>query len=199
MAPHIGETVEFVERRDPPTVEGWELSPTIDRHWTWRLSAHCRAAVAALRCGRAHSLAGAPAALVVPVVAARGLASVAQSVLNIRLGRRQPLARQTRFDWSLIGAALVATEAVAAFHEYGGVAFSPLVLLPVIAPFSALQLRIWRRSMQADAGARARSDRPARTLRLARPSSLTPLRGSENERISLEFSPATFPNARYAT
>jgi hypothetical protein len=36
-------------------------------------------------------------------------------------------------------------------HEYAGLAFSPLLLLPVVAPFSVLQFRIWRRSMVASA------------------------------------------------
>jgi hypothetical protein len=120
----------------------------IDQHWNWRLSAHCRA-LSLLTLWAFVFAVSAPALLVIPVFAVRTLASASQSVLNIRLGRREPLRRQTKLDWALIVAALVATEAVAAAHQYAGAPLSPLLLLPVVAPFSAVQFRIWRRSMQA--------------------------------------------------
>ena len=107
---------------------------------------------------------GGPTMPVIAVGAVRGVLSLGQSALNIRLGRREPLPRQTRLDWLLIGLAVVATEAVSAVHEYGGLAFSPVLLLPVVAPFSVLQFRIWRRSM----GASAVPARRATIIRLER-------------------------------
>jgi hypothetical protein len=135
----------------------------IDRHWDWRLSAHFRIG----------SLASAwllvllmPVLgwLLVPLGVFRSAASLVQSALNIRLGRHVPVSRQDRWDWALLGA-IFALAYVAAGISYttGMPNYSLPLVLPLLVPFSALQLRMVTRSFAAHS---AMAARPAAVLRL---------------------------------
>jgi hypothetical protein len=135
----------------------------IDRVWNWRVSAHFRIG----------SLASAwllvllmPVLgwLALPLAAVRSGTSFAQSGLNIRLGRHVPVGRPDRWDWSLLGSIfLLAYAAAGVSYATGLPQYSPLLVVPLLLPFTVLQLRMVRRSFAAHATVAAR---PAALLRL---------------------------------
>ncbi len=112
------------------------------------MSGHFRAASLLSAWLLALFVSAAPAVLLT-LAGIRMAASLVQSFLNIRLGRTQPLASTDRYDWGLMAAIFVAGEVVAALHQYQGVAFAGVALLPLLLPFSALQLRMCWRSYRA--------------------------------------------------
>ncbi len=127
----------------------------IDRHWDWRLSAHFRIG----------SLASAwllvvlmPVLgwLVLPLTVVRSGASFVQSGLNIRLGRHVPVGRPDRWDWGLIGSIFALAYAAAGVSYATGMShYSPVLVVPLLLPFTALQVRMVRRSLAAQAGMEA--------------------------------------------
>ncbi|HEX6030360.1 MAG TPA: hypothetical protein VFY90_02940 [Tepidiformaceae bacterium] len=121
----------------------------IDRYWDWRLSAQLRIA----------SLASAwllvllmPVLgwLMLPLTVARSAGSFAQTGLNVRLGRHIPVGRPDRWDWALI-ASIFALAYVGAGVSYvtGASRYSMPLVLPLLLPFTALQLRMVQRSLTA--------------------------------------------------
>jgi hypothetical protein len=135
----------------------------IDRYWNWRVSAHFRI----------WSLASAwmlvvlmPVLgwLVAPLAVVRSGTSFVQTGLNIRLGKHVPVGRPDRWDWSLL-AGVFALAYVAAGVSYATEMsqYSPVLMAPLLLPFTALQLRMVRRSFAAHGPVAAR---PAALLRL---------------------------------
>jgi hypothetical protein len=91
--------------------------------------------------------------LMTPVLPVLGGARMAfggsQLLLNHRLARRTPIAGRDRYDWALLGLALLGSiGAAAAAKALAGEMTLPL-LLPVLLPYSAIQLRSFRRSLDA--------------------------------------------------
>jgi hypothetical protein len=119
----------------------------LDEHWNWRLSGHCR--VASLASVWLLALLTGAGWLLLPLAVLRTVASMAQSLANIRLGRSNPVGGTDRYDWALIASIFVAGEVLAAVHEYQGVQFNPLTLLPMLVPFTVLQARMCWRSYHA--------------------------------------------------
>jgi hypothetical protein len=136
----------------------------IDERWDWRLSGHCRMASLGSVWVLAFAMGG-PARVILPFTILRSVASVLQSVLNIRLGRVQPVGSPARFDWLLMGSIFAAAYAVAGLHQYGHVALSAVVLLPMLVPFSVLQARMCLRSYRTP---RRRTPTQAAVIRLER-------------------------------
>lgn len=129
----------------------------LDQRWHWRLSAHCRLG----------SLTSAwilvfivPVLgwLAVPVVALRTGLSLLQTGLNIRLGRRFPVGNATRLDGGLMACVFAGAYIGVGIGQIVGDMQSPLLFLPMLFPFSVLQLRMAVRSYRAD-----QRDRAART------------------------------------
>jgi hypothetical protein len=135
----------------------------IDRYWNWRVSAHFRiwsVASAWLLVAMMPVLGW----LVAPLAMARSGASFAQTGLNIRLGKHVPVGRPDRWDWSLIASVFVlAYMAAGVSYATGMSQYSPVLMAPLLLPFTALQLRMVRRSFVAHGAVAAR---PAALLRL---------------------------------
>jgi hypothetical protein len=119
----------------------------LDEHWNWRLSGHCR--VASLASVWLLAFLSGAGWLLLPLAAIRTLASVAQSVFNIRLGRAHPVAGTDRYDWALIASIFVAGEVLAGLREYQGLQITAVTLLPMLLPFTLLQARMCWRSYRA--------------------------------------------------
>jgi hypothetical protein len=125
-----------------------KVSVWLDERWNWRISGHFR--LGSLLSAWALVLAvGLSPVLLLLLASVRTAASIAQSVLNIRLGRSQPVAPTDRIDWMMIAAIFAGGEVLAALHEYQGVAYSLVTLLPLLVPFSLLQVRMCLRSYRA--------------------------------------------------
>ncbi|MGE5597715.1 MAG: hypothetical protein ACM3S1_16950 [Hyphomicrobiales bacterium] len=116
--------------------------------WNWRLSGHCRLASLASTwlLAMTSPLLG---ALIWPIGALRMAASMAQLVLNLRLGQREPLPRRDLADRALFAATFLGSCAYSALQRQYGGAWSPLLLVIVLVPFSAIQLRMCARSYVA--------------------------------------------------
>jgi hypothetical protein len=116
--------------------------------WTWRLSAHSRAA-SLLVCWAL--VLGSPALgpLALPLFGLRFLASSGQTVFNAALGRTQPLAPRPRLDWLLFALTFVLACAAAQIGNVTGEQHSPLLLAVVALPYSAIQLRTCLRCYRA--------------------------------------------------
>lgn len=130
----------------PPVADHRGVTRTqrwLDEHWNWRLSAHCR--VASLGSVWLLALISGAGVVLIPIAALRTVASVLQSVFNIRLGRTQPIRGTDRYDWALIASIFVAAEVLAALRQYDHMQITTLTLLPMLLPFTALQARMcWR-------------------------------------------------------
>lgn len=87
--------------------------------------------------------------LLMPLVAMRTLASFAQTGLNIRLGRRIPVERQTKLDWWLVAGIFAGGEVAAVMANASGNMHSPLLYLPMLLPFTVLQFRMTSRAFAA--------------------------------------------------
>ena len=135
----------------------------IDRYWNWDLSAKFRIG----------SLASAwlllllmPVLgwLLLPLSVIRSAISFVQAGLNIRLGKHVPVSKQDRWDWVLIASIFALAYTAAGISYATGIPhYSMPLVLPLLLPFSALQLRMVARSYVAHQGAEAR---PAAVLRL---------------------------------
>ena len=135
---------------------------TIETHWNWRVSAHCR--IASLLALWAVLLFMGPLGwLFAPIAAVRSMLSFAQAFLNVRLGKRTPLERQTRLDWALVGAIFAAAYLAVGIGHLIGDMQSPVLFIPLLAPFSVLQARMTARSLRAAA---IDDSRPATIVRL---------------------------------
>lgn len=101
--------------------------------------------------------------LFAPLAAVRSVLSFAQTGLNVRLGRKVPLEKQNRVDWALVAAVFAGAYLAAGVSELGGRGLSPVLLLPMLLPFSVLQVRMAARSFDA---ALVADMRPAAIARL---------------------------------
>ncbi len=120
----------------------------LESRWNWRFSAHCR--VASLIALWAVVLGmGLLGVLLVPLAAIRTVASFGQTALNVRLGKQVPVQKQTKFDWWLIAAIFAGAEGAAVAANVTGNMHSPLLYLPMLLPFTLLQLRMTNRSFAA--------------------------------------------------
>lgn len=98
-----------------------------------------------------------------PLAALRTGLSLLQTGLNLRLGRIAPLEHQTRFDWLLVGGVFVGAYFAAGVSTFTGSGLSTSLLIPMLMPFSLLQLRMTARSFDA---ATIQEMRPASLVRL---------------------------------
>lgn len=134
----------------------------IDGFWTWRMSAYWRIA-SLLSLWAVFMLMGPLGWLFAPIAGVRSLLSMVQTGLNIRLGRMAPLEKQTRFDWALVGAVFAGAYFAAGVAQFGGTGLTPAVVVPMLLPFSLLQIRMAGRSLEAAVVAEMR---PAAITRL---------------------------------
>ncbi len=116
--------------------------------WNWRLSGHCRAASLA-SAWVIVMLSGLLGPLLMPLAAIRFVASAIQSWLNIRLGRRNPVCKQTRGDYVLIGLIFAGAYLSVGLGHFTGNMTSPVLYVPMLVPFSVLQVRMTVRSYRA--------------------------------------------------
>ena len=121
---------------------------TARRHWDWRISAHARLASLGLLW---VAIMGSPflGPFVLPLFAVRFATSPAQLFLNTDLGRRRPLDGRTRLDWLLLVVTFIAACVSGQLHQNAQGAMASLTLLPLLAPFSLIQLRAALRSYRA--------------------------------------------------
>jgi hypothetical protein len=101
--------------------------------------------------------------LFAPVAVVRTALSLVQSVLNVRLGRRLPLDRQDRLDWLMVAGVFAGAYFAAGVSHFSGSGISPFTVLPMLVPFSILQMRMVARSRRA---ALVAEMRPATLARL---------------------------------
>ncbi len=118
------------------------------RWWTWRISAHSRAASLVLLWAL---LLTSPVLgpLTWPVLVVRLVLSTAQMVFNSALGRVAPLEGRTRADWLLFALTFVLACAASEVGKAIGDPHSPLLLGAVALPYSGIQLRTLARSHRA--------------------------------------------------
>jgi hypothetical protein len=112
------------------------------------MSAHCRLASLASAWGIVM-LSGVLGPLLLPLAAIRFITSAAQTWLNIRLGKSHPVNGQTRFDYVLIGLIFVGAYVAVGIGHVTGNMTSPVVYVPMLIPFSVLQVRMMNRSYRA--------------------------------------------------
>ncbi len=124
---------------------------TIDRvcrRWDWRLSARIR--LASLGSVWVLVFLASLLAPVLPILGALRMAiSGVQLMLNQKLARRRPIAGRDRYDWALLGLAFAGSVFAASIVRITGDAHDPLIFLPVLLPYSALQARSFQRSNEA--------------------------------------------------
>jgi hypothetical protein len=118
--------------------------------WTWRTSAHTRAASLVLLWAL---LLTSPVLgpLTWPVIVVRLVLSSVQMVLNSALGRVEPLEGRTRADWLLFALTFFLACAASEVGKAIGDPHSPLLLAAVALPYSGIQLRTLARSHRAAA------------------------------------------------
>ncbi len=135
---------------------------SLETRWDWRLSAHCRVgSLASL--WLIALLAGPLAWLFAPLAAVRMVLSLAQTLLNVRLGRTSPLESQTAADWLLVAGGFAGAYIAAGVTQFTATPPSAPLLAPMLIPFSILQIRMVSRSHRAALVAELR---PATLLRL---------------------------------
>jgi hypothetical protein len=135
----------------------------VDRYWNWRVSAHFRIGSLA-SAWLLLALMPVVGWLVAPLAVLRSGASFVQTGLNIRLGRHVPVAKADRWDWGLVGSVFVlAYVAAGVSYATGMPHYSPMLMAPLLLPFSVLQVRMVRRSFEAHGVVEAR---PAALVRL---------------------------------
>ena len=124
--------------------------------WDWRLSARVR--LASLGSVWLLLFASSLVAPVLPMIGALRMAfSGLQLVLNRNLARRLPIAPRDRYDWGLLLLAFAGSVAAASVARATAGGYSSLLLLPVLIPYSGLQLRSFQRSLDAHRKGEARS------------------------------------------
>lgn len=101
--------------------------------------------------------------LFAPLAGLRTVLSFGQTGLNLRLGRRVPLEEQTKFDWLLVGGVFVGAYFAAGVSHFTGNGVTTTLLVPMLLPFSMLQVRMAARSFEA---AVIEEMRPAAIIRL---------------------------------
>jgi len=126
----------------------------LENKWNWRLSADCRLG-SLTSAWLLIFLAPMLGWLLVPLMVVRTGLSLLQSFLNIRLGRSFPIGRATRSDWGLMACVFAGAYIGAGIARFSGDMQSPLLFLPMLLPFSVLQLRMAVRSYRAHQCARA--------------------------------------------
>ncbi|HML98122.1 MAG TPA: hypothetical protein PKD75_06540 [Tepidiformaceae bacterium] len=120
----------------------------IESHWNWRVSAWFR--VGSLASLWLLAIFMSPLAwLWAPLAAFRSVLSLVQTVLNVRLGRNVALEGPSRIDWALVGAVFVGAYLAAGVTHLTGAPLSFVLLVPMLVPFSALQVRMVARSFAA--------------------------------------------------
>jgi hypothetical protein len=130
---------------------GVQASPSpIAAGWNWRLSAHFRVASLASAWGLVF-LSGILGPLVAPLAAVRFCFSMLQTWLNVRLGRAQPVEKQDRTDWVFVACVFAGAYAAIGIGHLTGQMYAPVTFLPMLIPFSALQVRMALRSYRAHA------------------------------------------------
>lgn len=133
-----------------------------ESHWNWRLSAHCR--IGSLAALWAVLLLMAPLGwILAPIAVVRTALSFVQTFLNVRLGKREPIETQTRFDWAMVACIFVAAYFAAGVGQVTGDTSQWWLYVPLLAPFTALQARMVARSYAA---ADLEEFRPATLVRL---------------------------------
>ena len=119
-------------------------------HWDWRLSAAVRLASLGFVWFLVFG-----ASLLAPLLPVLGVLRLAlsggQLVLNRKLAQRRPIAPRDRYDWGLLLVAFGASVAAASVARAAGDAHATLLVLPVLVPYSGLQMRSFRRSLEAHA------------------------------------------------
>ena len=124
------------------------LLTAIARRWDWRLSARLRL----VSLGSVWFLVFG-SSLLAPVLPVLGILRMAfsgvQLVLNQKLARRLPIAPRDRYDWGLLLLAFAGSVAAASVARATGDSYASILLLPVLIPYSGLQLRSFRRSLDA--------------------------------------------------
>lgn len=117
------------------------------RRWDWRLSAQWR--LVSLSSVWVLVFFGALAGPLLPVLGVcRMVFGGAQLALNQVLARHSPLAGRDRYDWMLLGLALAGSVTAASLARATGTT-SPVFVLPLLLPYTALQWRSFRRSIEA--------------------------------------------------
>jgi hypothetical protein len=117
--------------------------------WNWRISARCR--LASLASAWVIVLgASVLGPLFWPLACARFVASIAQTGLNVSLGRVRPIGSATRLDKWLVAGVFAGAYLGAGLGRVTGDMTSPGLLLPMLLPFSMLQLRMTRRALRLD-------------------------------------------------
>lgn len=120
----------------------------LESHWNWRYSAHCRVASLVTLWVVIFAM-GSLGVLMIPLAATRTVASFGQTALNVRLGRQVPVEKQSKLDWLLVVAIFVGAEGAAVAASVTGNMHSPLLYLPMLIPFTVLQIRMTNRSFAA--------------------------------------------------
>jgi hypothetical protein len=118
--------------------------------WDWRRSAHFRLAslASAWALVLLHGVLG---PVIAPIAVARFCFSGAQTWLNIRLGKRQPVGKQDRWDVALLVLIFAGAYTGVGIAHFTGNLMSPLCFLPMLVPFTLLQARMTARSYRAHA------------------------------------------------
>lgn len=134
----------------------------VDGFWDWRMSAYWR--IGSLLSLWAFVLLMGPLGwLFAPLTVFRSVLSFAQTGLNVRLGRRVPLEQQTRLDWLLVAGIFAGAYYAAGVSHFTGDGITTTLLVPMLLPFSLLQVRMTTRSLEAAVVA---DMRPAAIVRL---------------------------------
>ena len=140
---------------------------TLEQQWNWRLSAHCRLGTLA-SAWMLLFLVPMAGWLLLPFMGVRTGLSLLQSFLNIRLGRRFPVGTSTRLDWGLMFSVFAGAYIGVGAGRLSGDMQSPLLFLPMLLPFSVLQVRMAVRSYSANRRARVATTAIVRLLPFAR-------------------------------
>lgn len=121
---------------------------SLESRWDWRASARFRIA-SVVSLWLVIGLVGVASAVLIPLAAVRTAASFAQTVLNIRLGKKFPVEKQTKFDWWLVAGIFAGAELAAVAANVTGNMQSTWLYLPMLVPFTILQWRMTTRSYVA--------------------------------------------------
>ncbi len=120
----------------------------VDSFWDWRMSGYWRVG-SLISLWAVFMLMGPLGWLFAPIAGVRSVLSFAQAGLNVRLGRRVPLEKQTRLDWLLVGGVFAGAYFAAGVSQFTGSGLSPQLVVPMLLPFSLLQVRMAARSFDA--------------------------------------------------